>query len=163
MMRVRACTIRCRCHSSCRRSRFSQLGTQIGGKRSSIINRSSKLGILAIGFLLAYAFGSNLPCIADPQLKVQLGQQSFKPARMSTSFHPHAYLLSLGSEVSVKRLRFLAVLQSLLPTISCFGIDERNLLEARVVICSYNDHCPAPFYPSLFWLVWHHQVYSGLG
>src|SRR5215471_21123935 len=32
MMRVRACTIRCRCHSSCRRSRFSQLGTQIGGK-----------------------------------------------------------------------------------------------------------------------------------
>jgi hypothetical protein len=36
MIRVRACTIRCRCHSSCRRSRFSQLGTQISGKRSSI-------------------------------------------------------------------------------------------------------------------------------
>jgi hypothetical protein len=32
---VRACTIRCRCHSSCRRSRISQLGTQIFGKRSS--------------------------------------------------------------------------------------------------------------------------------
>ena len=36
MIRVRACTIRCRCHSSCRRSRFSQLGTQIRGKRFSI-------------------------------------------------------------------------------------------------------------------------------
>jgi hypothetical protein len=35
MIRVRACTIRCRCHNSCRRSRFSQLGTQICGKRSS--------------------------------------------------------------------------------------------------------------------------------
>ena len=26
--RVRVCTIRCRCHSSCRRSRFSQLGSE---------------------------------------------------------------------------------------------------------------------------------------
>jgi hypothetical protein len=29
----------CRCHSSCRRSRFSQLGTQIYEKRSFSINR----------------------------------------------------------------------------------------------------------------------------
>jgi len=41
LIRVRACTKRCRCHSSCRRSRFSQLGTQICGKRSSSINRRS--------------------------------------------------------------------------------------------------------------------------
>src|SRR5438874_1609823 len=34
MMRVRTCTMRCRCHNSCRRSRFSQLGTQICGKSS---------------------------------------------------------------------------------------------------------------------------------
>ena len=39
MIRVRACTIRCWCHSSCRRSRFSQLGTQTRGKRSSSNNR----------------------------------------------------------------------------------------------------------------------------
>ena len=26
-----------------------------------------------------------------------------------------------------------------------------------------NDHCPAPFYPSLFGWLWHHQVYLGLG
>src|SRR5580704_4628867 len=36
MMRVRIWTNRCRCHSSCRRSRFSASETQIRGKRSSI-------------------------------------------------------------------------------------------------------------------------------
>jgi hypothetical protein len=30
--------MRCRCHSSCRRSRFSQLGTQICGKSSLSIS-----------------------------------------------------------------------------------------------------------------------------
>ena len=34
MIRVRACTKRRRCHNSCRRSRFSQIGTQIRGKSS---------------------------------------------------------------------------------------------------------------------------------
>jgi hypothetical protein len=32
-----------------------------------------------------------------------------------------------------------------------------------VIIASYNDHGPAPFYPSLHGWFWHHQVYSGLG
>src|ERR1035438_8217580 len=38
MIRVRICTMRCRCHNRCRRSRFSPLGTQILGKRFSISN-----------------------------------------------------------------------------------------------------------------------------
>jgi hypothetical protein len=49
MIRVRACTIRCRSHSSCRRSRFSELGTQIRGKRSSRPSRAistARLGTL---------------------------------------------------------------------------------------------------------------------
>jgi hypothetical protein len=29
----------------------------------------------------------NLGCIADPQLKPQLAEQSFKPARVPTRFH----------------------------------------------------------------------------
>jgi len=32
-----------------------------------------------------------------------------------------------------------------------------------VVIRSYNDHCPAPYLPSLFGWFWRHQVYSGVG
>src|SRR5205814_3691366 len=43
MMRVRTCTMRCRCHNSCRRSRFSQLGTQIRGK-SSFSTLAKQLG-----------------------------------------------------------------------------------------------------------------------
>ncbi len=39
MIRVRACTIRCRCHNHCRRSRFSQLGTQTWGNRFSSSKR----------------------------------------------------------------------------------------------------------------------------
>src|SRR5215831_7295198 len=72
---------------------------------------------------------------------------------MSTGFHPHTHLLALASEVTIKLFRSLTVFQSLLSTISRFSIHKRNFLEARVVIASYNDHCPAPFYPSLFgWL-----------
>jgi len=37
------------------------------------------------------------------------------------------------------------------------------LLEARVIIASYNDHCPAPFYPSLFGWFRTTKVYSGIG
>src|SRR5215813_776731 len=71
---------------------------------------------------------------------------------MSTGFHPHTHLHSMCRQLAVKLLRFLGVLQLQLPVISRFGIHKRNLLKARVIICSYNDHCPAPFYPSL-WLV----------
>jgi hypothetical protein len=42
----------------------------------------NQLGILAIHFLFAYSLRSNLGCVSDPQLKLQLGEQSFKPARM---------------------------------------------------------------------------------
>src|ERR1700722_13530226 len=35
--------------------------------------------------------------------------------------------------------------QLLLDPLSCFRIYERDLLHARVVIHSNNDHCPAPF------------------
>ena len=49
MIRVRICTSRCRCQSSCRRSRFSGFGTQILGKRFSSGNfnksRASKRSV----------------------------------------------------------------------------------------------------------------------
>src|SRR4029077_4778466 len=94
---------------------------------------------------------------------VQLSQQSFKPARVSTRFHSHTHFPSLRRQLSVELLRFLTVLQRPFLDLSSIGIHKRNLLETRVVICSYNDHCPAPFYPSLFGWSCHHQAYSGLG
>src|SRR4029077_10682172 len=79
----------------------------------------------------------------DPQLKLQFAQQSLEPARMSTGLHPHAYLLSLGRQLTVELLRGLAVLQSPLLQFPAFGIHKSNLLKGRVVIASYNDHCSA--------------------
>src|SRR5215471_14129900 len=110
--------------------------------------------IFAIRLRLAPSLGSDHLCISHPQLDFQFFQQPLEPARVSTGFHPHTHLLSLTSEVAIKLLRSLTVFQPLLFTISGFGIYKRNLLEARVIIASYNDHCPAPLYPSLFgWLV----------
>src|SRR5215469_666701 len=145
IIRVRACTIRCRCHSSCRRSRFSQLGTQNPWKTIFHQQAQQQPGIFSIRLRLAYPLAFNLRRVADPQLKVQLRQQSFKPACMSTGFHTHSHLHSLCRQVSVKLFRFLAVLQPPFFIRSGLGIHKRNLLEARVIIASYNDHCPAPF------------------
>jgi len=48
MIRVRICTSRCRCQSSCRRSRFSGLGTRF---EKAIFQQQlpHKSGILAVG------------------------------------------------------------------------------------------------------------------
>ena len=153
--------MRCRCHSSCRRSRFSQFGTQICGKSIFHHQSQNQLRILAIRLLLAYSLGTDLGGVADPQLEVQLRQQPLKPARMPTGFHPHAHLHSLGREIAVELLRFLAVLQSSFLQFPRFGIHKRNLLEARVVVTSYNHHVrllsPGP------WLVGTTKVYPGVG
>jgi hypothetical protein len=79
------------------------------------------LCIQAIGLLLTFALPADLGGIPDPQLNVQLRQQSFKPARLSTGFHSHAHLYSLGREIAVELLRFLAVLQSPLLQFPGFG------------------------------------------
>src|SRR6266700_945213 len=98
------------------------------------------LCILAIRLLLVYPLGSDLGCVANPQLEVQFRQQSLEPARMSTGFDPNAHLHSLGREIAVELLRFLTVLQSPFLYLSCIGIHKRNLLKGRVVITSYNQH-----------------------
>jgi hypothetical protein len=102
------------------------------------------LCILAIRLLLAYPSGSDLGGVANPELERQLRQQSLEPARMPAGFHTHAHLHSLGRQIAVELLRFLAVLRSSLSTISSFGIYKRNLLEARVVIASLYLVCIFP-------------------
>src|SRR6266704_1973799 len=59
---------------------------------------------------------------------------------MPTCLHSHAHLHSLGRELAVEPLRFLAVLQSSLLYLPGVCIYERNLLKGRVVITSYNQH-----------------------
>jgi hypothetical protein len=111
----------------------------------------NQLRILAIRLLLAYSLRADHGSVPDPQLEVQFRQQPFKPARMPTGFHPHAHLHSLGRQIAVELLRFLAVLQSLLLQFSRVRIHKRNLLEARMVIATYNPHVRL-LLPGLGWL-----------
>jgi hypothetical protein len=53
----------------------------------------------------------------------------------------------------VELLRFLALLQSPLLQFPSLGIYKSNLLEARVIIASYNDHVRL-LSPERSWLVW---------
>src|ERR1700674_5621109 len=80
---------------------------------------------------------------------------------MPTGFHPHANLHSLRCQLAVELLRFLAVLQSALPAFPSFAIHKRNLLEARMVVTTYNPHVrllsPGP------WLVGTTKVHPGVG
>src|SRR5204862_5917413 len=98
------------------------------------------LCILAIRLLLAYPLGSDLGCVANPQLEVQFRQQSLEPARMSTGFDPNAHLYSLGRELTVELLRFLAMLQSALLQFPSFNIHKSNRLKGRVVIATLYQH-----------------------
>ena len=68
MIRVRICTKRCRCHNSCRKSRFSGLGTQICGKLFPH-QAQQQSGVLAVELLLPHALGLDLRGITDPQLE----------------------------------------------------------------------------------------------
>src|SRR5437867_13117888 len=80
---------------------------------------------------------------------------------MPTGFHPNPHFFSAHLELAVELLRFLAVPQFPLVPFTTVRIDKRNLLEARVIVTTYNDHVrllsPEP------WLVSATKVYSGMG
>src|SRR5205807_1350578 len=75
--------------------------------------------------------------------------------------HPNPALFSAHLELTVELLRFLAVPQFPLVPFTTVRIDKRNLLEARVIVTTYNDHVrllsPEPR------LVSASKVYSGMG
>jgi len=98
------------------------------------------LRVQLIGPSLAHSLGADLGSIPNPQLDVQFCQQALKPACVPTGFHPHTNASSLPGQFPVELLRRLGMPQSLLFQFSRFVIDIRNLLEARMVIASYDDH-----------------------
>src|SRR5580692_5968323 len=122
----------------------------------------NQLRILAIRLLLAYSLRPDLRCISDPQLEVELREQSLKPTCLSTGLHPDTHLHSLGREIAIKLFRFLTVLQSPFLKLPSVGIHKRNLLKARVIICSYNDHVRLLSPEPVGWIQ-HHQLYSSVG
>src|SRR5947199_7074943 len=161
MMRVRICTIRCRCQSSCRRSRFSPSATQIRGKRSSIRSRSSSSASWRSVFclhtrLVRFSAASPIHSSNCTSVSSRSNQRA-----CPTGFHPNPHFFSSHLELAVELLRFLAVPQFPFVPFTTVRIDKRNLLEARVIVTTYNDHVrllsPEP------WLVSATKVYSGMG
>src|SRR5262249_1288750 len=121
----------------------------------------NQLRILPIRFLLARSPALNLRCVSNPQLKLQLSYQSLEPACLTAGFHAHSHLGTLCRQLAIEPLGFLAMLQSSLLKLATLCVKQRNLLKLGVKICSYNDHCSAPFSRALVGL--HHQIYSGVG
>src|SRR5262249_49079594 len=117
--------------------------------------------ILPIRFLFTRPPALNLRCVSNPQLKLQLSYQSFEPARLTAGFHAHSHLGTLCRQLAIEPLGFLAMLQSSLPKLATLCVKQPKLLKLGVKICSYNDHCSAPF--SRVLVGKHHQSLLGRG
>jgi hypothetical protein len=77
---------------------------------------------------------SDLRGIADPQLETEFCEQALEPAGVAHGLHPHAHADSSLLQVSVELLCFsLAVIQSPFAALPPFLLQERDLLEARVI------------------------------
>src|SRR5262250_3358558 len=107
--------------------------------------------VLAIGLLLTYSLRLDLGRIPHPQLEVQLRQKSLKPACVSTGFHAHPHLHTTRGEIAIKLFRFLRMRESLFLELTCLSVHKSNLLEARVIVTTYNGHVRL-LSPGLGWL-----------
>src|ERR1700676_1319256 len=141
MIRVRICTSRCRCQSSCRRSRFSGLGIKIRGKRSSSINccRSwaSLLSVFCfLGRLVLISAGSPIH-----SSKSNSASKSLEPARIPGSLHPYTHADSFLLQLPIESLGVtIFMVQSPFSALTGFFNKKSNLLKTRVVIYAYNHH-----------------------
>jgi hypothetical protein len=91
MMRVRACTMRCRA-TAVAADHDSPNSVPRSAEKVIFQHQSqNQLRILAIRLLLPHSLGTDFGSVADPQLEVQLRHQPFKPARMASGFHPYTY------------------------------------------------------------------------
>src|SRR5207302_304328 len=144
MMRVRTCTMRCRCHNSCRRSRFSQLGTQICGKSS--FNMSLRISCASCRSVFCLRTRLLWISAASPIHNSNCNSASSRSNQRAcpTGFHPNPHFFSAHLELAVELLRFLAVPQFPFVPFTTVRIDKRNLLEARVIVTTYNDHVRLP-------------------
>jgi len=108
-----------------------------------------QLRVLAIRFLLPDPLRAHRGCVADPQLTLQLFQQTLEPARMPTGFHAHTHSHAALAEFVLELLGLFLVSQPCLAEFLRVGVHVRNLLEDRVIITTYNDHVrllsPEPF------------------
>ena len=125
-MRVRACTMRCRCHSSCRRSRFSQLGTLMGGKPSF----SNKPRICCASFRSVFCLRrvcgvsrTHLPSTTRTAVPLAV-------VRTSVRVRWLPYLATRSRQSTVELLRPLAVRQPTATSALGFRYREKQFVES---------------------------------
>ena len=99
-----------------------------------------QLRILPIRLLLAHSLRPDLRRVSDPQLELQVAQQTLEPARVSAGFHPHPHGQILLLEFSVKRFGLSRVGQPTFTALAGFCVYKSNLLEARMIVTTYNQH-----------------------
>src|SRR5258708_23566523 len=81
---------------------------------------------------------------------------------MSAGFHSHTHCYVSLFEFAVELLRFFWVNQASFPELTAFGIYVCNLLEARMIVTTYNQHVRLLFSEPFGWFP-PSKVYSGLG
>ena len=96
-----------------------------------------QLRILAIGLLFPHSLGANLRCVPDPQLKLQLIEHTSTSVRAHwLPSHPHLSCLERPVELlSFPRGESVAV-----PRPRRFRVHQCNLLKARMIVTTYNQH-----------------------
>src|SRR5271166_3139797 len=107
-----------------------------------------QFGVAPVGLLLARGRRPDLTRMAHPQLDAALVQQSLEPARAAGGLHAHAHRLTL--QAAVKRFGLAAVLQPALAALAGSAVTKCDLLKARMIITTYNQHRVDSFLPS-FW------------
>ena len=109
-------------------------------------NAEEQLCISAVRLLLRHTLPSNLKWISNPEFKIQFHHESLEPAHVACSFHARAHADSLLLEPAIKLLDLASFMAKLLLSdFSSFEIQERNLLGARVMVQTSNQHVRLPF------------------
>ncbi len=107
-----------------------------------------QFGVAAIGLLLARSGRPDFARMPDPQLDAAVGQQPLEPAGAAGGLHAHPHRLPL--KATVKRLGLAAVLQPVIAAFAGCSVTTCDLLKARMIITTYNQHRVDSFLPS-FW------------
>src|ERR1700751_5586875 len=98
------------------------------------------LRISPIRLLLPYSFRCDLSGVSRPQLEVQLCQETLEPPSVTTRFHPHPHLGPDLCQSAIELLGFFPVPKAPLLHLPSLSIDQCDLLEARVIVTTYNQH-----------------------
>lgn len=104
--------MRCQCHNSYRRSRFSQFGTQILGKSSFSNKCRMCCASCRSVFCFRTRFAAILAAVSRPQLEVQLCQKTLEPPCVTTRFHAYMHFASYSCQSAIELIRLSPVLES---------------------------------------------------